>query len=1613
MRERDGAEWLVDRSEMGTLIRATDWANTTLKSPDQWSPALRMIVKFLLANRFPQLLWWGREFCCLYNDAYIPILGTKHPWALGKPVKEVWSEIWHILKPLIETPYQGGCSTWMEDIPLEINRSGFVEETHFTVAYSPVPDETVSGAIGGVLATVHEITEKVIGERRVILLRDLGSRNAAPKSAEDACLIAAETLERHPQDVPFALLYLIDSTRSMARLVCGANIELSDRGCPKLVDLSSTATHGVWEFSKVIETEKIQFVTDLKKKFDRIPRGAWSDPPFSAALVPVPSNISNKLAALMIIGISSRLKFDEKYRDFLTLLSTQVATTIANARAYEEERRRAEALAEIDRAKTTFFSNVSHEFRTPLTLMLGPLQDLLARSQTHLSPTAKDQLEVVNRNGARLLRLVNTLLDFSRIEAGRMQAVYQATDLAQFTSELASVFRSATEKAGLNLLTDCRDLGEPVYIDRDMWEKIVLNLISNAFKFTFEGEIAVSVDRVDDNAQLRVRDTGVAIPPEEIPKLFERFHRVPNTRSRTHEGSGIGLALVHELVKLHGGSIRVESEVGRGTTFIVSIPFGQTHLASGQLGGSRSLSSTATGAKPFVEEALRWLPDAPAGKGEVFVEHDELLPVPCRQDTKSDGRPRILFADDNSDMRHYIARLLAEQYEVETAADGKAAFEIALAHPPNLILSDVMMPVLDGFEFLKAIRGDDRTRRIPVVLLSARAGEESRVEGMQAGADDYLIKPFSARELLARISARIEISRLQQENEKRVLDILETLTDGCYTVGADCRFRYVNPAIQRMWAEQGVSRDVLGEDVFDVFPDARDTDFGFALMHSIREQIPVEIESFYSPFQRWYVARHHALPDGGVSTFVSDITERKRSAILLKQQNHILEIIASGGSLEECLTALTKTLNYLQPNVGAAVCMADESRSRTDRVFSADIPASFRENIKGVPINELLIGTCSTVIFSGEPATCVDMETDERWSKTWRDLCIAHGVRAVHSTPVFDADKKTIASFAICFGTAHAPDQWERSIGEFGAHLASIAIERDRAARGLRDKQAQLEMDITGMIALQELGNRCGRAGNHFQETLDAIVSTAVSLTGAAKGNLQLFDAASSALRIAAQCGFDEPFLDYFGVVKESDCACGTALWSAKRIVIEDITQNDTFAGKSSLDVMLKAGVKAVQSTPLVSGNGRVLGMISTHFTQPNSPAERELRLMDLLARLAADYLERKQAENIVQRAQEELREAHEKLKNRDKANTVVLEHKSAEVIEKAMLLDMANDAIFVKSANGTISYWNQGATRLYGWTMTEALGHSPAKLLQSEYPIPLSEIENRDEWEGEIRHTKRDGTRITVVSRWTKIQDSKGNPAGWLEINTDITPRKRAEASARALSGRILTLQDEERRRIARGLHDSLGQYLTALKMNLDGFPSLTPEQSAVVASESSQIVDKCLTETRTISYLLHPPLLDEAGFGAAARWYVEGFSRRSGIAVNLDLPQERVRLHQDVEIALFRAVQESLTNIHKHANSSLVDIRMTQDSKQVRLEIQDNGQGIPKDRLKRLLEGSAEVGVGIAGMCERFRELGGSLELRSTRKGTTVIVTAPVPQGAAVGSAEDRDFTRSVSTV
>jgi PAS domain S-box-containing protein len=437
--------------------------------------------------------------------------------------------------------------------------------------------------------------------------------------------------------------------------------------------------------------------------------------------------------------------------------------TEKKAQEREIERQRAE-LAKLDELKTAFFANISHEFRTPLTLMLGPIEDAIADGEEPLGPRQRERVAMVQRNGLRLQKLVNALLDFSRVEAGRIQAVYQPTDLAALTQDLASSFRSACEKASLTLTIDTPPLPQPVFVDHEMWEKIVLNLVSNAFKFTLDGDIKVELAQADGQAVLRVSDTGTGIPESETPRIFERFHRVEGARGRTYEGTGIGLALVKELIELHKGTVAVESIFGKGTTFTVRVPLGSAHLPQDRLDATRDQASTAIRADAFVSEALRWLPDGTIAETVEDQGEPSLAP-----ETPAGERPRVLLADDNADMREYLCRLLATRYEVTMAADGEEALTAARRQRPDLILTDVMMPRLDGFGLLAAVRNDPTLRGVPVIVLSARAGDEAKVEGLQSGADDYLIKPFSARELLARVAANIELARTRAENA-RLLD---------------------------------------------------------------------------------------------------------------------------------------------------------------------------------------------------------------------------------------------------------------------------------------------------------------------------------------------------------------------------------------------------------------------------------------------------------------------------------------------------------------------------------------------------------------------------------------------------------------------------------------------------------------------------------------------------------------------------------------------------------------------------------------------------------------------------------------------------------------------------
>ncbi len=884
--------FLAGGGEAGARIRAFSWETTPLGEPQHWPQSLKTIVRVMLDSRYAMWMLWGPELTFFCNDAYLPTVGIKRNWVMGARSDRVWEEIWPDIGPRIQRVLSRGEATWDEALQLFLERSGFPEETYHTFSYSPVYDD--DNRIAGMLCVVTEVTDRVIRERQLHLLRDLAVQPVTGETIAETCARVCTVLAQYPLDVAFAALYLLDTRTGATR--AAVTRPLPEAAVPAYMPLH--ATPAPWPVLRLISSEKTQEEHELPSRGIAISSLPWPDLVQDALLLPLKGSATQPLTGFLLVGVSPRRALDDNYRAFLGLIATQIAAAIAEAQAYAFERRRAEELTEIDRAKTVFFSNVSHEFRTPLTLMLGPLEQALTLPPQELGGH-RDDLEVAHRNALRLLRLVNTLLDFSRLEAGRMQASFAPVDLTALTRELASVFRSAIEHAGLRFVVSCERLPAQAWVDRDMWEKIVLNLLSNALKYTAAGEISVRLSGTSEAVELRVADTGAGIPAEAQPHLFERFYRVPGAQGRTHEGTGIGLSLVSELVQQHGGSIHVESTVGEGSVFSVRIPTGHAHLPQEHVERTASESHASAAARSYAEEARRWL--SPQAQDIRF--EDIALPFPTTGTVLADSAaPLVLLADDNADMRAYIARLLTPAYRVLTAVDGEQALELLHYHKPELLLTDVMMPRLDGYGLLRAVRSDPGLREMPVVVLSARAGENARIEGLDAEADDYVIKPFVAHELLARVSNQIAMSRLRRESreaviasEQRFRAALSSSRVGFAVMQAvrdqhghilDFEWRYANPAAERLIERPAA--ELIGHQVRKSLPSGWVLPSLFdALVRVVETGTSEEIEiSIVRDARRYWFQNSIAKTEDGVVVWFADITERKRVESELRELDH-------------------------------------------------------------------------------------------------------------------------------------------------------------------------------------------------------------------------------------------------------------------------------------------------------------------------------------------------------------------------------------------------------------------------------------------------------------------------------------------------------------------------------------------------------------------------------------------------------------------------------------------------------------------------------------------------------------------------------------------------------
>jgi PAS domain S-box-containing protein len=1111
---------------MGELVRTKDWSGTPFGPIESWPQSLRTATALMLESSFAMVVAWGPEFRFLYNDRYRPVLGNKHPCSLGAPAREIFPEVWDDLIGPLFTRTRAGETVAMDDLYIPLHRHGYLENCYFSISYSPIRDET--GGVGGMLAVVAETTERVEGERRLTTLRDLARRATEAGSAAEACTNAAAVLSENLLDVPFALLYLLDEDGRRARRVAVSGMELDHDACPRVITLDSPQAE--WPLAAALRDGDTVLVEDVATRFGALPSGPYPEAVHTALVLPL-MRPGAPAYGFLVAGIGARRAINERYRDFLELAADHITTAVANARMLEEERRRADALAEVDRAKTAFFSNVSHEFRTPLTLMLGPIEELLASRDSPLDPAARAQLEVTHRNSLRLLKLVNTLLDFSRLEAGRIHAHYEAVDLAAFTTELAGVFRAAIEKAGLRLRVECAAGGGPAFVDRDMWEKIVFNLLSNALKFTLAGEIGVQLRRSGDRFELQVSDTGVGIPARELPNLFKRFHRIENVRSRTHEGSGIGLALVLELARLHGGDVAAESRVGEGSTFTVTIPAGHDHLPADRV--SHTLASTSrdrapssptrVAAESFVEEALRWLPEearraaaepqagsvaSANGSGAAKAAPPSFSPVPAPA--------RILLADDNADMRDYVRRLLSVSYTVEAVADGEAALEAMRRQRPDLLLTDVMMPQRDGFELLRTIRGDPELRTIPVIMLSARAGNEASIEGYDAGADDYLIKPFTARELLSRVASHLKLARLRNEvrsqsrqllaNEERSAQLMDLVPTAVCICDAEGRVVVRNrrvaellgraPDIGERWSEFTKQFRVFLPDGGQV------TDSSAPTMLAIREGrvfAEIELEVERADGTRFFLeANVVPVRDAvgritGAVTMFHDITDRKREERNAAVIARISEEVADLAGEAQIVALVTRIVGE---HLGVLRCYFTEEEPDGTRVA---IHAGWSRD----PQLPVLQGSYPTSEYGSaefraalrRQAVAIDDVTTHPLSRDFGQRFVVLEIRACLMVP-FIREGRAVARIVV---NDRVPRPWRPDeIALLESVVARIwpIVERARAARALRESEERFRGLADSMAALAWTADRLGWATWYNQRWYDYTGTTLAEMQG-------------------------------------------------------------------------------------------------------------------------------------------------------------------------------------------------------------------------------------------------------------------------------------------------------------------------------------------------------------------------------------------------------------------------------------------------------------------------------------------------------------------------------------
>ncbi|MCQ4163907.1 chemotaxis protein CheB [Tahibacter harae] len=1081
-----------ETGEVARAARELDWQRTPLGSVLSWPLELRFLLRLMAESTQAMAVCWGRELVQLHNEAWRRFLGTgKHPQALGGPASATWSAIWPAMAPAVERVRTEGVAVSGENYRFLIDRCDSREEVFVTFAYSPV--RTAAGDVSGVHIIGCETTASVVAERRLRLLQVLGTRMAGAAGRNEACALAADALVVDASDVPFALLYLVDKPRRQATLACAAGLQPGSAGAPRFVH-ADDAEGSSWPLAGISDAAaagRLLVVEDLPRRFaglELLPQAADASAcPTRAVLMPLPGAQDSQV--LLVLGLNPHRPYDPAYARFVELLGQQVGAALGDARAKELERERLERLAALDRAKTEFFSDVSHEFRTPLTLLLAPLEEL-ARAREALPPPLGSELDTALRNARRLARLVDSLLDFSQIGMHGRSALLAPADLGAQTREIASAFRSAIEAAGLTLNLEIEPL-PPVPVNAAMWEQVVSNLLSNALKFTFEGGIRLRLKALRLHAELEVSDSGVGIPADELPQIFKRFHRVRGARARTAEGAGIGLALVQNLVQRMGGQFTAHSVEGLGSTFTVWLP----------LKSMRAQDAAPAPAAPprlaaaLADEAARW-----SDKGAAASD------AGCGSDPPAATAPRarLLVVDDNADLRDYLLRLLGTQWQVQLAADGAQALAMAQQEAPDLLLADVMMPELDGFQLLRRLRSDPHLAHLPVILLTARSSEQAAIEGLQAGADDYIAKPFAPRELVARVQAVLERARADaalRASEARHVFLLQ-LSDTLRSIGDPAaaqaqamrvlghhlginaaQYFEIDPAEQHLLARGGYAEDgaplsaPIRLDALAMEPRAAYADGrSFVVSDSAALSAGEAVRSGYAAGTRASVGAPLCRAGRLVAMLgVSNGEPRQWSAAEVAIIEETVERIwtaAERGRSEAALRESACDRSWLMAKVRALVAALDGAPLRESlglllapalqrfggglrgAVYLANGEGSELRHIVGMPpayaaAVDGFVGpeslACGAAARCGTAVLTPDVADDQRW-EPWRWLARRFDYRGCWSFPLHTAAGHFVGSFAVYSDAPRAPLPQELAFATRVTRVAATIVAQSRPA---------------------------------------------------------------------------------------------------------------------------------------------------------------------------------------------------------------------------------------------------------------------------------------------------------------------------------------------------------------------------------------------------------------------------------------------------------------------------------------------------------------------------------------------------------------------------------------